>query len=168
MLWPCAALAELPDPAQFIQGAIDYCCDKASSTEMATTIHRPERERRLGMTVWTRGREDVLIPFTAPAKDAGTATLKLGLAMWIFTPKLNQIIKLPASMMAQSSMGSDFSYNDLAKSDQIIHQYRHRLLETKQQDGHTVYTIESIPKPDAPVVWSKERLRIRDDGCGRH
>ena len=66
-------------------------------------------------------------------------------------------------MMSQSWMGSDFSYNDLAKSDQIIHEYTHKIIDTQQEDGHTVYTIESIPNADAPVVWGKELLRIRDD-----
>lgn len=163
LLWPFAALASSPDPAELIRNAIDYWRSEASYTEVSMTIHRPDWQRSLSMTGWTRGQEDTLIRFTAPAKDAGNATLKLGQAMWIFTPKLNQVIKLPASMMAQSWMGSDFSYNDLAKSDQIIYQYSHRLIETNEQDGHTVYTIESTPKPNAPVVWGKERVRIRDD-----
>ena len=46
----------------------------------------------------------------APPMDAGNATLKLGQDTWLFNPKLNQVIKLPASMMTQSWMGSDFSY----------------------------------------------------------
>jgi hypothetical protein len=83
--------------------------------------------------------------------------------MWIFTPKLNQVVKLPVSMMAQSWMGSDFSYNDLAKSDQVIHDYSHVLTATAEIDGHMEYTIESTPKPGAPVVWGKQELRIRDD-----
>ena len=115
------------------------------------------------MTGFTRGREDALIRFTAPARDAGNATLKLGPSMWIYTPKLNQVIKLPASMMAQSWMGSDFSYNDLAKSDQIVDDYDHKLIATAESNGHTEYTVESVPKPDAPIVWGKQRLKIRDD-----
>ena len=83
--------------------------------------------------------------------------------MWMFTPKLNQVIKLPASMMSQSWMGSDFSYNDLAKSDQIIDQFHHQLINTEKLGEHTIYTIESIPKPDAAIVWGKEILKIRDD-----
>lgn len=152
-----------PDPAQLIRDAIHYWRGQTSYSEVDMVIHRPDWERRMSMRGWTRGESDSLIRFTAPAKDAGNATLKLGDAMWIYTPKLRQIIKLPASMMAQSWMGSDFSYNDLAKSDQIIHQYTHKLVDTNQADGHTVYTIESIPKPGAPVVWGKERVRIRDD-----
>ena len=155
--------AQPPDPTQIIKRAVDYWRGNTSYTELSMSIHRPDWQRTLSMEGWTRGEEDALIRFTAPAKDAGNATLKLGQSMWIFTPKLNQVIKLPASMMAQSWMGSDFSYNDLAKSDQIINDYNHTLVETQQHDGHTVYVIDSFPKPNAPVVWGKERVRIRDD-----
>ena len=66
-------------------------------------------------------------------------------------------------MMSQSWMGSDFSNNDLAKSDSIIDEYDHTIESTKITDGHTVYIIKSIPKPDAPVVWGMQKLKIRDD-----
>jgi len=66
-------------------------------------------------------------------------------------------------MMAQSWMGSDFSYNDLAKSEDIITEYTHRLTGTEQSAGHSVWTIECLPKPGAPVVWGKVMLKIRDD-----
>jgi hypothetical protein len=155
--------AQTPDPVDLVAQAVDYWRGDTSYMSVEMTVHRPEWERSLGMTGWTRGREDALIRFTAPARDAGNATLKVGPGMWIFTPKLNRVIKLPASMMAQSWMGSDFSYNDLAKSDQIVDDYEHELVATDETDGHTIYTIESIPKPDAPIVWGKQRLRIRDD-----
>jgi hypothetical protein len=151
------------DPVEIVRSAVDYWRGDSSYIEVEMTVHRPDWERSLRMAGWTRGRADALIRFTAPAKDAGNATLKVGPSMWIFTPKLNQVIKLPASMMAQSWMGSDFSYNDLAKSDQIVDQYTHELISSEEVDGHTVYTIESTPKPDAPVVWGKQQLRIRDD-----
>jgi len=163
ILASATAHAADPTPADLIRGAIDHWRGDTSYMRVEMTVHRPEWERSLAMTSWTRGRTDALIRFTAPAKDAGNATLKVGPAMWIFTPKLNQVIKLPASMMAQSWMGSDFSYNDLAKSDQIVDDYTHELIDTKTANGHTEYTIESTPKPDAPVVWGKQRLRIRDD-----
>jgi hypothetical protein len=46
---------------------------------------------------------DALVRFIAPAKDAGNATLKLHRDTWVFNPRLNQVIKLPASMMTTSS-----------------------------------------------------------------
>ena len=60
-------------------------------------------------------------------------------------------------------MGSDFSYNDLSKSEDIITDYTHRLTATAQAGGHTVWTIEATPKPGAPVVWGKVALQVRDD-----
>ena len=127
------------------------------------TIHRPAWERHLSLQAWTRGDDDALVRFTAPAKDAGNATLKLGRDTWVFNPKLNQVIKLPASMMSQAWMGSDFSYDDLAKSEDILTDYSHRLLATRQAGGHTEWTIEADPKPGAPVVWGKLTVTIRDD-----
>ena len=152
-----------PSAADLVRAAVDYWRGNSSYIVVDMTVHRPEWQRSLSMTGWTRGREDALIRFTAPAKDAGNATLKVGAAMWIFTPKLNQVVKLPASMMAQSWMGSDFSYNDLAKSDQVVNDYNHALTATREVQGHMEYTVESTPKPGAPVVWGKQELRVRDD-----
>ena len=149
--------------SELVQSAMDYWRSQTSYTEVEMNIHRPDWQRNMSMRSWTRGSDDALIIFTRPRADAGNATLKLDKSMWMFTPKLNQVIKLPASMMAQSWMGSDFSYNDLAKSDQIIKEYSHRLTATEEKDGHKIYTIESIPNADAPVVWGKEVLRVRDD-----
>jgi hypothetical protein len=151
------------DAAEVVQGAIDYWRDVSSYAVVGMTVHRPEWERRALMRAWTRGEKDSLVRFVEPAKDAGSATLKVGDDMWVFTPKLNRVIKLPFSMMAQSWMGSDFSYNDLAKSDQITVHYQHRLVSTEEQDGHQVLVIESVPLEDAPVTWGKEVLKIRDD-----
>ncbi len=32
-----------------------------------------------------------------------------------------------------------------------------------ERDGHTIYTIDSTPHANAPVVWGKERLVMRED-----
>ena len=160
---PPALAAAAPNADAILQRAFDNYRAKSSQTTVAMTIHRPAWERRLGVKAWTRGMDDALVRFTAPAADAGNATLKLGNDTWVYNPKLNQVIKLPASMMSQSWMGSDFSYNDLAKSDDLITEYTHRLIATDQAGGHTLWTIEADPKAGAPVVWGKVVLKIRDD-----
>lgn len=157
-------MAAEPDPGELLEQAFDNWRGTSSYTEVEMTVHRPDWERGMAMKSWTRGEDDALVRFTAPAKDAGNATLKLGNDMWIFNPRLNQILKLPASMMAQSWMGSDFSYNDLAKANDILTEYTHRLLDSEQHNGHTVYVIEALPKADAATVWGKQVVRVRDDG----
>ena len=65
--------------------------------------------------------------------------------------------------MSQSWAGSDFSYNDLSRSDTWLRHYDLDLAAMTEADGHAVYTIDAIPKDDAPVVWGKEQMVIRDD-----
>jgi hypothetical protein len=66
-------------------------------------------------------------------------------------------------MMSQAWMGSDFSNNDLSKTDSLIKDYTHKITGTETQAGKKVYLVESIPKPDAPVIWGMLRLKIRED-----
>lgn len=158
-----AAAAPSPNAEALLRQVFDNYRSASSETSVAMTVHRPDWERHLDMKAWTRGQDDALVRFVAPAKDAGNATLKLDRDTWVFNPKLNQVIKLPASMMSQSWMGSDFSYNDLSKSEDILTQYTHRVTASQTSGGHTVWTIESIPKAGAPVVWGKVVLKVRDD-----
>ena len=65
--------------------------------------------------------------------------------------------------MSQSWMGSDFSNEDLAKSDSIVDDYTHSLEGTEIHEGKTVYVIKCTPKPGAAVVWGAQRLKIRED-----
>lgn len=159
-----AAPASSPNADALVRMAFDNWRAKSSQTEIAMVVHRPDWERSMTMKAWSRGDDDGLVRFIAPAKDAGNATLKKGDETWVFNPKLNQVIKLPASMLAQSWMGSDFSYNDLSKSDELLKDYTHKIVSEKKVDGHTTYTIDAIPKPGAPVVWGKLQVVIRGDG----
>jgi outer membrane lipoprotein-sorting protein len=154
---------DAPDARSIVKAALDYWRDTSSFLEIAMTVHRPEWERKSLMKSWTRGEKDALVRFLEPAKDAGSATLKVGDDMWIFTPRLSRVIKLPLSMMAQSWMGSDFSYNDLAKSDELLIHFDDRIVGVEEHQGHEVYVIEATPHANAPVIWGKERVRIRDD-----
>ena len=157
------ALSVEVNPRDLIQQAMDHWRGTSSYSEMSMTIQRLDWNRSMSMRSWTKGEKTSLVRVTEPKKDAGNGTLLKDNNMWTFAPKVNRIIKVPSSMMSQSWMGSDFSNKDISKSTDIIDQYDHSLLETREQDGHKVYVIESIPHEDAAVVWGKEVLSIRDD-----
>ena len=161
LLLPRVALAQ--DPGAILRGAFDNWRASSSHGISEMTIRNASGTRSLSMESWTQGRDKALVRFTAPARDAGNATLQNGRRTYVFNPKLNQVIQLPASAMQQSWMGSDFSYNDLSKTEQIITDYNHRLIGTEQNAGRTVYVIEAIPKRGKPIVWGKQILRVRDD-----
>lgn len=146
-----------------VKAAIDHWRGTTSRVEAHMTIHRPTWERRMALVSWMRGRGQSLVRFTAPAKDAGSASLTVQDDMWTYSPKVNSVVKVPPSMKAQSWMGSDFSYTDLSKADDIINYYTHTLLGTETVEGKRVYEIQSVPHESAPIVWGKEILKIRED-----
>jgi len=162
-LTAAASTAAAQDPAEIVRAAIDNWRGTTSYGEMSMTIHRPTWERSMSMRAWTSGPKKTLVRVTAPKKDAGNGTLTVDDNMWTYSPKINRVIKVPSSMMAQSWMGSDFSNKDVSRSDAIVDQFDHTLLSKEEKDGHTVYVIQSVPHEDAAVVWGKEVLRIRDD-----
>jgi hypothetical protein len=152
-----------PSARQLIEGAIDLTRGLSSYAELKMTVHLPDTERTSQLKAWTRGRDEALIRFVAPPRDAGNATLKQGDNMWTFAPKVRRVVRLPFSMMSQSWGGSDFSYNDLSRTDDLLKFYDLSITNTEQRDGHTVYTIQALPHDDAPIVWGKEVLVLRDD-----
>ena len=173
----CCLLAPLPSPLkaeapeklsnedarQLVQEALDYWRDATSHTKASMHVHRSDWERKMAFEGWTKGQKKSLIRFTAPAKDRGSASLTLDNNMWSFAPKINKVIKIPPSMMAQSWMGSDFSYQDLSKGDDILEHYNHKVIATEKHEGKKVYVVEAVPHETAPVVWGKEILKLRED-----
>ena len=151
------------DATQIVRDAIDHWRGLSSHGEMTMTIHRPDWERTMSMESWSEGEKLSLVRVTAPRKDRGNGTLIDDNKMWTFSPKVNRVIKVPSSMMNQSWMGSDFSNKDISRTDDIVLQYDHTLLSETEQDGITVYEIQSIPHEDAAVVWGREVLKIRSD-----
>ncbi len=158
-----AATAGARDAASILEAGFKHYRGKASEATFEMVIHRPNWERAMKLDAWTKGTDRSLVRITAPAKDKDNGTLMRGREMWTFNPKVNRVIKLPPSLMARSWLGSDFSNNDISKTDSILKDYHHELVGTTTHEGHEVAIIKATPKPEAPVVWGMQLLHIRDD-----
>lgn len=151
------------DAQAVVDNSFKYMRGKTSVSTIEMTIHRPDWQRKMTIKCWTRGEKESIFWITAPPKDRGNGTLKKKNEMWMYNPKVNRIIKLPPSMMSQAWQGSDFSNNDLSKTDSLINDYTHTIVGTEVNEGKKVYLIKSIPKPEAPVIWGMQKLKIRED-----
>jgi outer membrane lipoprotein-sorting protein len=126
------------------------------------TIKDPRWERTLKLRVWeTRKDKKTFIRILSPPKEKGIGTLKIGLEMWNYLPRVERTIKIPPSMMMQPWMGSDFTNDDLVKESSIVEDYIHRVIGKEKMDGFDAYHVEALPKPDAPVVWGKILYWVR-------
>lgn len=120
--------------------------------------------RSLEIRVWSLGTDYALARVLAPAKEAGTATLKIGDEVWNYLPRVDRTIKVPPSLMMGSWMGSHFTNDDLVKESRLIEDYDIEIAFEGPRDGVEVWEFALTPKPEAPVVWGKvvEQVRKRD------
>ena len=120
--------------------------------------------RTLTMTVWSEGTEKALIKVTAPAKEAGTATLKAGSDIWNYLPKIDRTIRVPTSMMMASWMGSHFTNDDLVKESRLVRDYDIAVgFAGSREGGEPVWEFVLTPRPEAAVVWGKVLLQVRQN-----
>lgn len=156
ILLPAFGIAQTPDAKEIVNRAENNSLgEKSSYCEMSMTIVRPKWERTLKMKLWTKARDKALTLITYPAKEKGQTFLKVGSNMWNWLPSINRMIKIPASMMSQGWMGSDYTNDDVLKESSLTNDYNHTLLGEEAFGGFNCYKIEMKPKPDAAVVWGK-------------
>jgi hypothetical protein len=117
--------------------------------------------RSITMDVWSLGTEYSLVRVTQPAKEAGTGTLKAERDIWNYLPKVDRTIKIPASMMSGSWMGSHFTNDDLVKESRLIEDFDIEIGFEGERDGVNVWEFTLIPKPEAAVVWGSIEYRVR-------
>lgn len=125
------------------------------------TVTTPRWTRTLQLRYWMDRPRYTLIRILAPPKEQGIGSLRVRAEMWNYLPKVARIIKIPSSMMLQPWMGSDFSNDDLVKESSMVEDYTHTLLGVERPDGVSAYRVQSIPKPEAAVVWGKIVYFIR-------
>ena len=118
-------------------------------------------QRSLAMEVWSLGTDYSLVTITAPAKEAGTGTLKATDDIWNYLPKVDRTIKIPASTMMGSWMGSHFTNDDLVKESTLVDDYEIEIRFEGDRDGVEVWELYLTPNPDAAVVWGHVEYQVR-------
>jgi len=152
------------ETAREIIDRVDRILRGESSRGVATMEVVTEHwERTLTMEVWSLGTEYSLARITAPRKEAGTATLKAGSDIWNYLPRVDRTIKIPASLMMGSWMGSHFTNDDIVKESRLVDDYDIEIAFEGSRDGTDVWEFALTPKPEAAVVWGLIRYEVRKD-----
>jgi outer membrane lipoprotein-sorting protein len=147
------AVAQSADAGKLIHRTEQELRAKTEQGKVSMTVRTPDWQRTLEMDYWGVNPDKTFIRVTAPAKEAGTATLRIGSNMWNYLPSVERVIKIPPSLMLQSWMGSDFTNDDLVRESSLEKDYDHRLDGEVTQAGALCYRIMSTPRPNAAVVW---------------
>ena len=133
-----------------------------SKSRAKFTITKPRRTRTLTMDVWTKGEEKSLIIIRSPAREKGTATLKVDKNLWNYLPRIKRTIRVPPSMMLGSWMGSDFTNDDLVRESSFREDYTYELVGRSQDTPG--WLIRFRAKPDMVGLWKRFELVVSKDG----
>jgi len=156
-----ASCAGLADPTEIVD-CVDRIMRGESSQGISTMEVVTENwDRAMEMQMWSLGTDHALVRILSPRKDAGTATLKSGSEIWNYLPRVDRTIKIPASLMSASWMGSHFTNDDLVKESRLIEDYEITLAYEGDRDGVEVWEFDLIPRPEAPVVWGRIAYQVR-------
>ncbi|MFP4472688.1 MAG: outer membrane lipoprotein-sorting protein [Candidatus Omnitrophota bacterium] len=155
------AIAQAPDATELVRRSDNIMQGQSNAGTYRMTVTTPRWERQLTLNVWSQDKEKTFIRILSPAKEAGIGSLRIGNEMWNYLPSVEKIIKIPPSMMLQPWMGSDFTNDDLVKQSSIVHDYTHTIVGQETISGNEAYKIRLDPKPDAPVIWGKILLWVR-------
>lgn len=152
-----------PSATELIAAAEEHTQGKTFQGEMEMVVQHGDQERKMKMRVWLdRAGDRALVRILEPAKDRGTGNLRLKMDLWQYLPNVNRIIRVPSSMMLQSWMGSDFTNDDLVRASSLKKDYTHKILSKEKLGSFKSIKLELLPKPDAPVVWGKVHMWVRD------
>jgi outer membrane lipoprotein-sorting protein len=164
LLVPATVSAQATTAREIIDRVDRLLRGESSRATVEMQITTEHWSRTLEMRVWSLGVDYSLVRLTAPPREAGTATLKAGQEVWNYLPRVDRTIKVPASLMMGSWMGSHFTNDDLVKESRIVDDYDFEMSYDGPRDGVDVWEFVMTPKPDAPVVWGRieEQVRQRD------
>lgn len=124
-----------------------------SQALMSMEIKRDSYVRKLKLRSWTSGNRRALVEILEPAKEEVVSSLRRNDQMWNYLPKIDQVVRVPTSLMLQSWMGSDFTNDDLMKASSLLRDYEHRISHVDRRKK--LILVQCSPKPNAPVVWGR-------------
>ena len=155
---------QTPETANAIIERVDRIMRGNSSRGVARMEVITEHwERQLTMELWSLGTDYSLVRLRAPTKEVGLATLMVADNIWNYFPKIDRAIKVPASMMSGSWMGSHWNNDDLVKESQLVEDYDIEMTFDGKRETVSVWEFTLTPKPDAAVIWGRVDYQVRQN-----
>jgi hypothetical protein len=150
-----------PDVAALLRHLDDLYRSSSSIARIEIAVVNPRTTRTMRLRAWTRGEEEVLVLVEAPAREEGTATLRVGQNLWNWLPRISRTIRVPPAMMLSSWMGTDFTNDDLVKESSLHDDFEARL--ERRSESPPGWWLRLDVKPGVVGRWARIDLLVSDD-----
>ena len=161
-LSPAIAQTEpAPDVEALLQHLDDLYRSKSSIARMQIDVTTTRGVRTMQLKAWTRGEDEVLVLIEAPAREAGTATLRVGNNLWNYLPRIARTIRVPPAAMLGSWMGTDFTNDDLVKESSLRKDFTPRI--ERRSATPRGWWLSLDVRPDVVGRWARIELLVSDE-----
>jgi outer membrane lipoprotein-sorting protein len=161
---PAASRAQPPAPPDVeavLSRLDDLYRSKSSIARIEVVVTTPRTTRTLRMKAWSRGEDEALIVIESPAREEGTATLRVGPNLWNYLPRIARTIRVPPSMMLGSWMGTDFTNDDLVKESSLRKDFDSRI--DRRSTSPPGWWLALTVKPGIVGRWARIEILVSDD-----
>ncbi len=156
----------VPPPPPNVEALLERIDDlyrsKSSIARIDILVANARTTRTMRLKAWTRGEDDVLVVIEAPAREAGTSTLRVGKNLWNYLPRIARTIRVPPSAMLGSWMGTDFTNDDLVKEAKLHKDFLSRVDRRSETPAGWWLILEV--KPGIVGRWARIELFVSDEG----
>ncbi len=153
----------LPTVSEVTQHLDDLYRSKGSHGVMSMHVKTTQFERTMKIESWSRGEDLALMVIRAPAREAGTATLRTKEGLWNYAPRADRLLRIPSGLLSDSWMGSHFTNDDLMRESSYDDDYT-TSLEWHEEGGKTLLKLVLVPNKDAAVVYTKLLYYVTAEG----
>jgi len=125
-------------------------------------VHGRRETRTIAAKTWQRGTTDAFTEYLAPAREQGTKMLKLADNLWTYSPSTDRTIMISGSMLRQSVMGSDLSYEDMMEDPRLEHSYTATVSGTEAADGRSCWVLDLTAKVEG-LAYQTRRVWVDNE-----
>jgi outer membrane lipoprotein-sorting protein len=119
-------------------------------------IHGRRETRTIQSKSWQRGTTDAFTEYLAPAREKGTKMLKLRDNLWTYSPATDRTIMISGSMLRQSVMGSDLSYEDMMEDPRLERSYDATVSGRDTVDARDCWVVDLTAKREGLAYHTRK------------
>lgn len=157
----CTVLQSMgQDVTALLRKAEQASTQHASTMDMAITNVKPRYTKVINMRTWSIGNKHSLAVITSPKRDSGLTYMRAGDDLYMYSPRIDRVSKLPSSMLMQGWMGTDAQFDNVLGQSSFVDDFHHDYQGKVDVNGAPCHLIACTPKDDVAVAHARVNVYV--------
>lgn len=149
-------LAQTPSARSILEGVDRNAVPGSKIIQSEMIVHGRRDSRTIRAKSWVEGEDKAFTEYLYPPREQGVKMLRLGEQLWTYSPSTDRTIRISGSMLRQSVMGSDLSYEDMMENKKLADSYEARVSGEAVALDRPCWVLELAAKADGAAYESRK------------